>query len=80
VRFPPSLILKEKRYLAATESGQAAKASAARATLAAAIEAQLDSDRQRLLTLKDHSGARAERDFLRARVAVLDARLASLQA
>ena len=76
-RFPPSLILQEKRYLAAAESGQADEAAAARASLAEAIKAQLDSDRQRLLTLKDRS-SRDERDFLRARVGLLDSRLRSL--
>jgi peptidoglycan/LPS O-acetylase OafA/YrhL len=78
-RFPPSLILQEKRYLAAAESGQAAEASAARAALGAGIEAQLASDRQRLLELKDRSGSRSERDFLRARVALLEPRLESLR-
>jgi peptidoglycan/LPS O-acetylase OafA/YrhL len=76
-RLPASLILLEKRYLAAAKSGQADEASAARASLAEAIEAQLDSDRQRLVTLKDRS-SRGERDFLRDRVGLLDARRQSL--
>src|SRR5205807_7133184 len=50
-RFPAALLLKERRYLRAVEAGEAADPATAQAALAAAIEALLGTDRQRLRDL-----------------------------
>jgi hypothetical protein len=56
-RFPASLVMQERRYLEAVESGEALEISVSRVELDATLEALLESDRQRLWALNENSSS-----------------------
>ncbi len=76
--FPASLVVTEQKYLAALDSGDAARIGETRAALTTAIETLLESDQLRLRGLDGRRDHHREREFLSARIAVLEPRLDGL--
>ncbi len=76
--FPGALVLHERAYLDVLEFGNGEEATATRGVLSTAIEELIDGDRRRMHDIEGRPESAAEREFLRTREAVLDARLLAL--